>query len=365
MQITFVLPMYLDVPSGGFKVVYEYANRLQARGHRVTLIHPRTIERAPGAVEAFKRFAWRYKIRLRDRPLVPWFPLHPGVRALLAPDLGAESIPPGDAIFATAFETSFPVYACPADRGRKFYLIQSYEEWNGPKEKVRESWRLPLRKVVVSRRLMAHARELGVGESTVLIPIGLDFSQFRATTPIDRRPTLRVGMVAHPNELKGMRDGIAALEMARAEIPDLRAVLFGTPPRDAAIPAWMDYLQRPAPERMVSLHNSCRIFLHPSRAEGWGLPAAEAMACGCALVSADNGGVHEFATDEVSALIAPIKSPPELARRIVRLLRDDELRQRIARAGAEQVGQFTWDRAVDQLEQLFGVPPSGGLTMEK
>lgn len=365
MQITFVLPMYLNVPSGGFKVVYEYANRLQSRGHRVALIHPRTIERTRGAVESLKRLAWPHKIRWRDRPLVPWFPLHPEVRAQLVPDLGAASIPPGDVIVATAFETAFPVDEYPADRGRKFHLIQSYETWNGPEERVRESWRLRMQKIVVSRALLAVARELGVERDTAHIPIALDHSQFHLTTPIEQRPAPRVGMVAHPNESKGMRDGLAALEMARAEIPELQAVLFGTMPRDASIPAWMDYLQRPTIAQMAALHNSCRIFLHPSWSEGWGLPAAEAMACGCALVSADNGGVHEFAADEVSALIAPIKSPPELARRIVRLLRDDALRRRVATAGAEQVRQFTWDRAVDQLEQLFGVPPSGGMTMEK
>jgi glycosyltransferase involved in cell wall biosynthesis len=30
-------------------------------------------------------------------------------------------------------------------------------------------------------------------------------------------------------------------------------------------------------EELVEIYNSCRIFLHPSRLEGWGLPAAEAM----------------------------------------------------------------------------------------
>ncbi|MDX2034602.1 MAG: glycosyltransferase family 4 protein [Blastocatellia bacterium] len=353
MKLTFILPMYLDVPSGGFKVVYEYANRLQGRGHRVTLIHPRTIERAPGVVDALKRVVWPHKIRWRNRPLVPWFPLRPEVEVRLVPDLGAASVPRGDAIIATAYETAFPVAGYPADRGRKFHLIQSYETWSGPEERVRASWRLPMRKIVVSRALLATAAELGVERDTMHIPIALDAAQFYVATPIEKRPAPRVSMVAHPNESKGMRDGLAALDMARAEVPELEAALFGTQPRDASIPAWMEYLQLPAAERIRALHNSCRVFLHPSWSEGWGLPAAEAMACGCALVSADNGGVHEFAADEESALIAPIKSPSELARRIVRLLRDDDLRVRIARAGAERARAFSWERAVERMEEAL------------
>src|SRR5262245_50724866 len=61
VKITFVLPMYLNSPSGGFKVVYEYANRLQERGHKVSVVHPRNIERRSGASEIVKSLAWPIK----------------------------------------------------------------------------------------------------------------------------------------------------------------------------------------------------------------------------------------------------------------------------------------------------------------
>lgn len=40
MKITFVLVSSGQNPVGGFKIVYEYANCLAARGHNVTIIHP-------------------------------------------------------------------------------------------------------------------------------------------------------------------------------------------------------------------------------------------------------------------------------------------------------------------------------------
>lgn len=355
MRITFVLPMYLDNPSGGFKVVYEYANRLRRRGHQVSVVHPRNLEPQHAVKEQIKSLFWEPKLKLTHRPLIPWMDIHPEVKLLLVPDLREEFIPDGDAIFATAFQTAFWVNDYAERKGSKFYLIQSYEDWNGPGDRVRKSWFLPLHKVVISQWLMNTAIDYGEEGRTEYIPIGLDLAHFRITLPIENRKTPRVGMLAHPNENKGTRDGINALEKIRAEISDLQVVLFGTTERSPELPEWVDYMRRPTPEQLVELYNSCQVFLNPSWIEGWGLPSAEAMACGCALVSAANGGVNEFAKNGRSALLAPVKAVDELARQTLRLLRDEKLRLRIARKGNEEVQRFTWDRAVKSLEKLLAV----------
>src|SRR5689334_24268487 len=124
-------------------------------------------------------------------------------------------IPAGDAILATAFETAFPVSTFSPTKGKKFYLIQSYETWNGEERKVQTSWKLPLYKIVISRHLLRLAADLGEFARTSHIPIGLDLSTFKLTTPIAGRTSPRVGMLAHPNEAKGMKDGIQALQIVK------------------------------------------------------------------------------------------------------------------------------------------------------
>ncbi|MEP7337858.1 MAG: glycosyltransferase family 4 protein [Acidobacteriota bacterium] len=353
MRITFILPMYLNVPSGGFKVVYEYANRLNRRGHRITVIHPRNVGALEGLAEQAKARLWRYKIRASNHPLIPWFKIDADVRLDLVTDLRERFIPAGDAIFATACETASPVFSYSSKKGRKFYLIQSYETWNGEEHSVQASWKLPLHKIAISRQLIRQADDLGESARTSYIPNGLDFSIFNLTIPIPDRASPRIGMLAHPNEAKGMKDGIQALQYVKGSVHDLQAVLFGTEPRCDDMPEWIEYVQRPSQRQLVELYNSCRIFLNPSWAEGWGLPASEAMACGCALVSADNGGVNEFAVDEENALVAPIKCPELLAEKMMRLLSDDALRIDLATAGHQSIQTFTWDRAVDSLEQIL------------
>ncbi len=284
---------------------------------------------------------------------IPWFPLAAGIEVRLVRDLGERFIPDGEVIVATAFQTAAPVAGYGPEKGRGYYLIQSYEDWMGDEATVQASWRLPLRKIVVSRWLERIAATLGEAERTTWIPLGLDGEQFRVTRPLTERVVPRIGMLAHPLPLKGTADGLTALEMVRSEFPAIEAVLFGTEPRPAELPEWIEYWQRPRPAELVELYNSCRIFLHPSHLEGWGLPAAEAMACGCALVAAHNDGVDEFARDGQNARLAPVRSPARLAELIGQLLRDDRQRLQLAAEGVRTMRGFDWERSVERLEALL------------
>lgn len=353
MQVTFVLPLYLNYPAGGFKVVYEYANCLHDRGHQVTLIHPRQAEPANSTIEKAKSHLWPLRMHWRDRTLVPWFNLRPGVRVELVTDLREKNIPNADAVVATGYNTAFWVNRYAAAKGRKFYLIQHYETWDGDEAEVRRTWKLPLHKIVIAKWLWQIAKELGESGRTTYIPNGMDFTQFRVTVPLAGRP-MRVGMLAHPFEWKGTLDGVTALVEAKKRLPELQAVLFGTHARPA-IPEWIEYKQRPHLAELLELYNSCRVFLHPSWAEGWPLPPAEAMACGCALVAAANLGVQDYAENGVTALLAEVKNPLALAERLTTVLTGSVLCQRLAEAGREKIAEYTWERATNALEDLLRV----------
>jgi glycosyltransferase involved in cell wall biosynthesis len=303
-------------------------------------------------MEQVKARLWQYKVKAGNRPLISWVGIDSGVNLVLVPDLRERYIPDGDAIFATAYETAFPVSTFSSNKGRKIYLIQSYETWSGKECNVKASWTLPFHKIVISRHLLKQATELGEAWRTSYIPIGLDLSVFKCVKPLSERAR-RIGMLAHPNKAKGLKDGIRALQIVKEKMPNVQAAVFGTEPRSPELPNWVEYTQRPSPQQLVELYNSCQIFLNPSWTEGWGLPAAEAMACGCALVSADNGGVNEFAVDEENALIVPIQRPDLLAEKLQRLLTNDALRFNIALSGNQNIQKFAWDHAVDLMEQVI------------
>ncbi len=84
------------------------------------------------------------------------------------------------------------------------------------------------------------------------------------------------------------------------------------------------------------------------------MPPMEAMACGAALVTYDNGGCRDYARDGETALVAKRRDVDDLAAKLEQLAARPELRARLAAAGSALVTTaFDWDRAVERLEGLF------------
>jgi len=150
---------------------------------------------------------------------------------------------------------------------------------------------------------------------------------------------------------KGSKDGIAALQLARKEFPDLLVVLFGNGYRPPWVPEWMSFTQDPPQQDLVEqFYNGSSIMLSPSLAEGFPLPPAEGAACGCAVVATDIGGHREYIENGVTGLLSPPRDATALARNLCMLLADDNLRIRLAQTANESIKRFTWERSTDLLE---------------
>ena len=363
MRVTFLLPCHSRKPIGGVRVAYQYANGLAARGHTVTVVHAALMEpwqylrplsqREPRVVA---RGLLDLAARAARAPGTPgWQWVDPRVRLRYVPTLHPRHVPDGDAAVATSWRTAESLARYPVAKGAGHYLIQHYETWDGPKDRVDATWRLDLRKVAIAEWLVDVALTLGAGD-IVRIPNGLDHERFRVTRALADRPP-RVAMLWSPSPVKGGADGIRALERARRAVPELEAVLFGVRPRPRGLPSWIEHVQDPPQERLVEdVYNRSSVYLCPSRGEGWHLPPAEAMACGCAVVSTDIGGVRDYAVEGETALLAPVGDPAALADAVVRLCRDEVLRAGLARAGNRLVRTFTWERSVAAFEARLQAP---------
>jgi glycosyltransferase involved in cell wall biosynthesis len=153
---------------------------------------------------------------------------------------------------------------------------------------------------------------------------------------------------------KRSADGIKALTIAKQQFPDLEAVLFGVSPRAPSLPPWITYVSDPSQQYLVeNILNRSSIVLSPSLAEGFGLPAAEGAACGCAVVSTDSGGVRDFIIPGESGLLSAPGDPEALARNLCRLLGDDNLRVQLAELGRLSVQRLDWERSADLLESFL------------
>ncbi|WP_181705464.1 glycosyltransferase family 4 protein [Chthonobacter rhizosphaerae] len=353
LSITFVLPSFVTFPIGGFRVVYEYADRLAAYGHRVTIVFPRKIlpgDRPDSALDPVKELLWPVKTRLRHRPLVPWHSFHPGVKLHLAPRVVDRFIRDADVVVATGWQTAEPVARLSPSKGRKHYLIQHYETWSGPKEAVDATWRLPLKKIVISKWLRELGRELDPGGEVAYIPNGLDFDRFRIIVPPESRP-LSVLSLYHNFEFKGVAYALKALARFHERHPDVPVTLFGAEAKGPEVPDWIRYVEGADQEALVKdVYNRHAIYLGASITEGWGLPPAEAMACGCAFVGTDIDGFREFAVHEETALLCPPRDADGLYRNLCRMADDPALLRRIQETGTAHIRTFTWERAARVFE---------------
>ena len=131
--------------------------------------------------------------------------------------------------------------------------------------------------------------------------------------------------------------------------------LQGRLPGDvAAKVSFLGMFQRP---ELVDRYYESDIFAFaPIWDEGFGLPAVEAMAAGLPVVSSRSGTLVETVVDGKTGLLVEKNNPEELADALLRLLKDEDLREAMGRAGRQRVmGQFTWDRIAKGMHTRYSI----------
>lgn len=351
MRITVLLPLLPSaIPSGGYRVHLEYANRFAARGHEVTVLFPVTVPLPEPVPPVPPDIAQTLRARLR------WFDLDPKVRVIAVPDLRASSVPPSDVLVLTSWATAEAALDYPSSLGRKVYVVYDYEYWRSVPDDIRArmSRTFQLDAAVVATSTAAEEMLAANGVRPVAtIPCGLDLATFGVHRPIEQRNPLRVGLPLRSEPFKGTADGVAAMVEIRSRVGDqVEVVAFGSAPV-LDLPEWIDVVTRPTDTELCELYNSVSIFVLPSLYEGWGLPACEAMACGAALVTTDSVGVRTYAHHGRTALVVAPGRPRQIAGAVLRLFDDDAQRRRLALSGHDFVQRFTWDSAVISLERVL------------
>jgi glycosyltransferase involved in cell wall biosynthesis len=99
---------------------------------------------------------------------------------------------------------------------------------------------------------------------------------------------------------------------------------------------------------------ACDLFVLPSRAEGLGVAALEALAARRAVLVTRVGGLAEVVRDGECGIVVPPEDVPALAAALQRLHGDEALRQRLAAAGPARVDQgFRAQHMCDSYERIY------------
>lgn len=348
MKITFCLPAITSRSSGGYKIIFEYANRLYERGHNINLVfltdyYDHFFLPTLWLKQQFGRY------RLIGFP--KWFPLNSKINKIATSYRDGRDFPDADVVIATEVGTAHTVAELSPSKGQKFYFIQDFENWLLSEEEVTNTYKLGMRNITIASWLEQLVKEKS-GANALTISNPIDISKFYVKNPIDGRNPFEIAMLYHLQEHKGVPVALRALDIVRENYPQIRLNLFGVP-NDPKLGDWVTYTQGANDKQLLDIYNKSAIFICASIEEGFGLTGAESMACGCALVSTDYRGVFEYAEDGYNALLSKVNEPEELAENIITLLEDDELRQRLAQRGVDTISTKGWSKAVSELEKEF------------
>ncbi|HXI14432.1 MAG TPA: glycosyltransferase family 4 protein [Thermoanaerobaculia bacterium] len=311
--------------SGGVRVVMAQADALIARGHRVTLVN----KGLP--------MSWR-------QSEAEW--LHPG-------DFRDVDLTPFDFVIGTFWTTVRTAYELAGPRA--IHLCQGYEGafsfYEQQRPEIDAVYSLPVPKFVVSRHLAEICR--GFTSNVTFVGQIVDDEFFRE--PVAREgETLRVLLAgAAQIDLKGIDDGYDAVAHARWLGASLELVRVSPWAPSAAEP--LEYVQDfrvalPVHE-MTRLVHSCDLFIGPNHSEeGFGLPAAEAMAAGIPTVLTRIPSYLSFHEVADYALFADEGDAEGLGEQLAVLAEESDLRAQIRQRGSAVAEQFRSGLAAERIE---------------
>jgi glycosyltransferase involved in cell wall biosynthesis len=190
--------------------------------------------------------------------------------------------------------------------------------------------------VAASAFLAEEARGLGARDVRV-VPTGVSIPE-SVGAPDEPPHVLYVGRLSAE---KGILDLVEACE-------GLPLVVVGDGPLRDRVPGAVGFVP---PHELGPWYERAAVVAAPSRREGYGVAAREAMAWGRPVVATAVGGLTDAVEDGVTGLLVEPGDVPALRAAIVRLLGDAGLRARLGVAARERAPRF--DTAADALVELY------------
>ncbi len=324
-----VIPV-LSLETGGTRFIYQLANEMVDKGHSVQIVLP-----------ANAALAWPLKAQItRVKELTP------------------ATIPPGDFILPNFYPTVFPAWE--SKKGRVVRLSLGYEPlWvkEKEKEKALASYLINIPIISISewhRQLILQ----GTGRNSTVIPGGVD-SKIFCPYPKKSLSTGRL-LIAyilrskeHGYTWKGSEDFWGACQKLDKLVPafDIQVVA----PEGANYPAPLPYeiVKARSDIEMAHFYAQADIFVSTSYFESFSMPPLEAMACGTAVVTTDNGGNRDYAKNGENCLLVPPSDTQQLTKVLAHLLAQVTVRDQLAQAGRNFAQAWTWRHSADKLEAFL------------
>jgi phosphatidylinositol alpha-mannosyltransferase len=145
-------------------------------------------------------------------------------------------------------------------------------------------------------------------------------------------------------------------------MPELRLIVVGDGRMRAGYERYIEAQRIPdivmagyvSPESLPRYHASADIFVAPNTGkESFGIVLLEAMAAGLPVVATDIPGFNQVISPGKQGILVRRDDPVSLSSAIHLLASDAGLRSRLGRAGQRSAAEYSWDRVVDQVVEVY------------
>jgi glycosyltransferase involved in cell wall biosynthesis len=219
---------------------------------------------------------------------------------------------------------------------------------------------LPNEKYVLSkiRNVIAvspYVKDL-IGEMTqskiYVVSNGVDFGDVENIRQyqLDGHVIFYVGML---EKRKGVDILIRAISIIKKDISEIHLFIAGTGKeeinlknlvKELNVEENVKFLGFISEEEKYSYYKSADVCVFPSRFDWSPVVLPEAMACGNPVVASNVGGIPYIVEDGKTGLLFEFENVEDLAEKIITLVKDKELREKMGEAGKGRVKEFSWEK---------------------
>lgn len=198
-------------------------------------------------------------------------------------------------------------------------------------------------------------------EKIQVISNGVDTNIFKPLEEIARVPFRLITTASSDQPLKGLSVLLRALAEVRNEFPELHLVVIGKLKENGdtqkeletlGLQDCVQFKSGISNEELVQEYAQATLAIVPSLYEGFGLPAAEAMACGVPLVCSDGGALPEVVGN--AARLVRAGAVEDLQTALQSLLSDEQARTQLGEQGRTHIlQQLSWDCVAKKMERYY------------
>lgn len=198
-------------------------------------------------------------------------------------------------------------------------------------------------------------------EDVTLVNYGVDHA-LHTVEGAAKSSTPLIGYFGRLKRYKSVDQLLSALPTVLQKVPDLRVLIIGegddrqrlqSMVRDLGLEDAVEFTGFVTERRKVELLQQMWFKVTTSSKEGWGLTVLEANACGTPVVASDVQGLRDAVKDDETGLLYRYGDVNDLVAKILRLLTDEQLRERLTKAAVQWARQFDWDIAARQTIELL------------